>query len=188
MGALPSTGAISISQIAQELVNVGSYSLRALSANAGKSIPDSISEFRGYQLGTAAVNMSQNVGQLYDGCSMSMDSYGWIVSTDPNFGYQGPFSGNFMSNTESGTNAGTFLTFGGSCSLTVHGRYGVTIYASSNGYGASPCQPIYSFINVGGIRRANTNTNSGYTEISYSFTASPSTTYSVEIGLWYGSV
>ena len=186
MGVLPSTN-LSINSIRQELVT-SNGSLRALSADAGKTVPDGMSEFRGYQLGTATVNMSQNVGQLYDGCSMSMDSYGWIISTDPDFGGQGPFGGNYMTNTERGANAGSFLTFGGSCSLTVHGRYGVTIIASSNGYGLSPCQPIYSFINVGGVRRANTNTNSGYTEISYSFTADPGSTYSVEIGLWYGSV
>jgi len=187
MGALPSAGPISISQIRQELVT-SDGSLRALSARIGKSVPDSISEFRGYQWPTATVNMSQNTGQLYDGCSMSMDSYGWLVSTDPNFGYQGPFDGSFMSSTERGANAGTFLTFGGNVSVTVHGSYGVTIIASSNGYGLSPCQPIFSFINVGGVRRANTNTNSGYTEISYSFTADPGSTYSVEIGLGYGSV
>ena len=187
MGALPSAGPISISQIRQELLT-NDGSLRALSSRASKGTPDSMSEFRGYQWPTSTVNMSQNVGQLYDGCSMSMDSYGWFVSTDPNFGYQGPYEGSFISSTERGANAGTFLTFGGNCSATVHGSYGVTIYASSNGYGLSPCQPIFSFINVDGVRRANTNTNSGYTEISFSFTANPGTTYNVEIGLGFGSV
>jgi hypothetical protein len=50
--ALPSSGPLSISAIRNEEVNVGgfasSYSLRQLSANAGKSSPDSISEFYGY--------------------------------------------------------------------------------------------------------------------------------------------
>jgi hypothetical protein len=187
MGALPSAGPISISQIRQELVT-SDGSLRGLSARASKGTPDSMSEFRGYQWPTATVNMSQNTGQLYDGCSMSMDGYGWFDSTDPNFGGQGPFGGNFISSTERGANAGTFLTFGGNVSATVHGSYGVTIVASSNGYGVSPCQPIFSFINVNGNRVANTNTNAGYTEIAYSFTANPGTTYNVEIGLGYGSV
>jgi hypothetical protein len=50
--------------------------------------------------GTATINMSQNTGQLYDGCSMSMDGYGWFNSTDPNFGGQGAFDGSFISSTE----------------------------------------------------------------------------------------
>ena len=187
MGALPSSGQISISQIRQELVT-SDGSLRGLSSRAGKGTPDSMSEFRGYQWPTATINMYQNTGQLYDGCSMSMDTYGWLVSTDPNFGYQGPFGGNFMSNSERGSNAGTFLTFGGNVSATVHGSYSVTIVAASNGYGASPCQPIFSFINLNGSRVSNTNTNAGYTEISYTFTANPGSTYTVDFGLGYGSV
>jgi hypothetical protein len=54
--ALPSSGPLSISQIRDEEVNNGgfasSYSLRQLSANAGKSTPDSISEFYGYAAAT----------------------------------------------------------------------------------------------------------------------------------------
>jgi hypothetical protein len=50
--ALPSSGPLSISQIRNEEVNVGglpsTYSLRQLSSQAGKSVPDSISEFYGY--------------------------------------------------------------------------------------------------------------------------------------------
>lgn len=49
---LPSSGPLSISAIRNEQVNNGgfasSYSLRQLSANAGKSSPDAISEFYGY--------------------------------------------------------------------------------------------------------------------------------------------
>ena len=45
--ALPSSGAISISQIKTELGN-SSGSLRTLSAAAGKSTPDAMSEFYGY--------------------------------------------------------------------------------------------------------------------------------------------
>jgi hypothetical protein len=53
---LPSSGPLSISQIRNEQVNFGgfpsTYSLRQLSANAGFSIPDSISEFYGYNAGS----------------------------------------------------------------------------------------------------------------------------------------
>ena len=45
--ALPSSGAISISQIKSELGS-SSYSLRTLSSEAGKSTPDAMSEFYGY--------------------------------------------------------------------------------------------------------------------------------------------
>lgn len=45
--ALPTSGPISISQIKAELGS-GSNSLRALSAAAGKSTPDAMSEFYGY--------------------------------------------------------------------------------------------------------------------------------------------
>lgn len=49
--ALQSSGAISISQIKTELGS-GSYSLRTLSAAAGKSTPDAMSEFYGYSAAT----------------------------------------------------------------------------------------------------------------------------------------
>ena len=45
--ALQSSGAISVSQIRTELGS-GSYSLRTLSAAAGKSTPDAMSEFYSY--------------------------------------------------------------------------------------------------------------------------------------------
>jgi hypothetical protein len=55
--ALPSSGPLSISAIRNEEVNNGgfasSYSLRQLSSNAGKSTPDSISEFYGYSASTS---------------------------------------------------------------------------------------------------------------------------------------
>jgi hypothetical protein len=184
---LPSSGAISIGGVHNEL-QVATYSLRALSAELGKTSPDALTEFYGYSLPTATINMSQNIGQLYDGCSMSMDSFGHFESTDPNGGYQGPYNGSFTSNTERGANAGTFLTFGGSSSATVRGKSSVSVTAFGHGYGACPCQPMYVYINVNGVRRANTNATCGYVQIGYSFTASPGSTHNVEIGVYYGSV
>lgn len=62
--ALQSSGAISISQIQAEVG--GSYSLRALSAAAGFSTPDAMSEFYGY---SSAVTVNINVYlPSYVGC------------------------------------------------------------------------------------------------------------------------
>ena len=70
---LPSSGPLSISQIRNEEVNNGgfasTYSLRQLSANAGKSTPDSISEFYGYAAGDADFLLSLDAanGSSYGG-------------------------------------------------------------------------------------------------------------------------
>ena len=187
MGVIPSSGQISISQIRQELVN-GAGSLRTLSADAGKSTPDSMSEFLGYALGTATVNFDQNVGQLYDGCCMSMDSYGEFHGQGPEFGTINGNYGAYTTNSELGSNAGTFLTFGGYSGATVHGRTTVTIYSVTNGYGVSPNTAMYNFINVNGSRVANANSNAGFVQVSYSFTAAPGGTYNIDFGVDYGSV
>ncbi len=58
--ALPSSGPLSISEIRNEEVNNGgfssTYSLRQLSANAGKSTPDAISEFYGYAAASCSIS------------------------------------------------------------------------------------------------------------------------------------
>jgi hypothetical protein len=122
-----------------------------------------------------------------------MDTYGQLEGSDVGGYYYGPYGGGGnagynITNSERGTNAGTFLTFGGNGTIYARGRSTCTITAFTNGYGVSPCQPIYSYINVNGTRVANTNTNAGWTGISYAFTAQPGTTYTVEFGVWYGSV
>ena len=63
--ALPSSGAISISQIRTEL-GTSSGSLRTLSSLAGKSTPDAMSEFYGYS-NTVVVNIDFAYPQ-YVGC------------------------------------------------------------------------------------------------------------------------
>jgi hypothetical protein len=55
--ALPTSGPISISQIKAELGS-GSNSLRTLSAAAGKSTPDAMSEFYGYSPPATCTNTS----------------------------------------------------------------------------------------------------------------------------------
>jgi hypothetical protein len=72
--ALQGSGAISISQIRTELGS-GSYSLRTLSAAAGKSTPDAMSEFYGYSAGPTYTFYGSGYGfepcngsyQLYEG-------------------------------------------------------------------------------------------------------------------------
>ena len=78
--ALPSSGAISISQIRTELGS-SSYSLRTLSAAAGKSTPDAMSEFYGYtsEYMTGVTGTAQDAYQSgydwYCGCSEVITVY-----------------------------------------------------------------------------------------------------------------
>ena len=73
--ALPSSGAISISQIQAELG--GSYSLRSLSAAAGKSTPDAMSEFYGYS-NAVTVNINAFVPSIM-GC---YNNYTFAAATE----------------------------------------------------------------------------------------------------------
>lgn len=182
MGVIPSSGPISISQISQELVN-GSKSLRVLSADAGKSTPDSISEFYGYSLPTAYVTLTQNNPFLEN-----VDSYGQFNAQGPEFGTINEGFGIGTTNTEKGPNTGTFLTNAGTSTANVHGRTTVTVYSFSNTYGPNPVTPIFSYINVNGSRVANANCPAGFMQIYYSFTATPGATYNCDFGLGYGSV
>lgn len=182
--ALPSSGSISINQIRNE-IGTSTGSLRSLSSSAGKGTPDSMSEFRGYSHAPAYVTMSMPYGgQTYDGCSMSMDSYGQFNGTGRYGEYVGPWGNYREYNTEG--HGGTFLTYGGSCAAYMRANSTVTVYSFCNGYGACPCQPMYAFINVNGVRRATVQCNCGYNETAYSFTAVSGVTYNIEIGVWFG--
>jgi hypothetical protein len=64
--ALQSTGAISIDNIRTELQQAqGNNSLRSLSATAGKSTPDAMSEFYGYSFATAFTFLAGDGQQGY---------------------------------------------------------------------------------------------------------------------------
>jgi hypothetical protein len=71
--ALPSSGPLSISAIRNEQVNncgyASTYSLRQLSANAGFSSPDAISEFYGYGLVTSGLvlQLDASIASSYPG-------------------------------------------------------------------------------------------------------------------------
>jgi hypothetical protein len=73
---LQSSGAISISQIRTELAS-GSYSLRTLSAAAGKSVPDSMSEFYGYSSSSRVYLFTASIGSYPCGSNLgSIAVYG----------------------------------------------------------------------------------------------------------------
>jgi len=188
MGALPYTN-ISIGGIAQELVNVGSYSLRALSANIGKSTPDGMSEFRGYQLPTTTIYLHQTTALLEN-----VDSYGQFQNTTgyggPNFEYVGPFGNIVDYNTEQSPALGSFLTNGGYSATTVHGRWPFTVYAFTNTYSSGPPRyPIYTYIDWIGVGRvAQAQCPEGFSQIYYTFTTTPGDSPSFQFGLDYGTL
>jgi hypothetical protein len=180
--ALQGSGAISIGNIRSEL-GTSNGSLRNLSSTAGKSTPDSMSEFYGFSFTPAYVVMTMPYGgSVYDGCSMSMDSYAYFTSTGPSGQYIGPWGDYIDYNTEGF--GGTFITYGGSSAAYIRANSTVTIVNSSNGYGNCPCQTMYNIINVNGTRVSTVNAGCG-TDSSYSFTAASGVTYNVQIGVWF---
>lgn len=182
--ALQSSGAISINDIRNE-IGTSDGSLRALSATAGKSVPDGMNEFYGYSHAPAYVTMSMPYGGgTYDGCSMSMDSYGYFTGTGPSGQYIGPWGDYIEYNTDGF--GGTFLTYGGSCAVSVRANTTITIINSTNGYGNCPCQAMYGIINVNGTRVSTVAAGCGGTDSSYSFTALSGVTYNIQIGAWFG--
>jgi hypothetical protein len=80
--ALQTSGAISISQIKTELGS-SSNSLRALSAAAGKSTPDAMSEFYGYS----------SIPEFYSTLSLSVGDSGSGTSANPWFSDGSEYSG-----------------------------------------------------------------------------------------------
>jgi hypothetical protein len=89
--SLPSSGPISISQIHNEVGN-GSYSLHSLSVAAGKSTPDSMSEFYGWSSTPATVYFSNDESSFggdanlriyaYDAAGNNILSEWWLWGTD----------------------------------------------------------------------------------------------------------
>lgn len=119
--ALQSSGAISLSQIRNEMVAAGnsSYSLRSLSATAGKGTPDAMSEFYGYASATDVyIEVYEPGGEFWEGCY------------DPGY-YAGGWYGDhwsWMYNYTTGWS--NTLTFGGSYGFT--SKSGQQILITSN--------------------------------------------------------
>jgi hypothetical protein len=117
---LPSAGnSISISQIRNELIaNGSSYSLRQLSAWAGKSTPDAMSEFYGY---SASVTVNIDVYlPAYVGCYNNYTfaaTSSAVVNTNVNVGinWYGDLGGFFSGSVTifAGTACGTATVYSG---------------------------------------------------------------------------
>jgi hypothetical protein len=112
--ALQSSGAISISQIRTELGS-SSYSLRTLSAAAGKSTPDAMSEFYGY----TSEYMTGVTGNALDAYESGFD---WFCGCSENL-------------TVYQTSTGRWLKGYSTSSIPLDGIYSLdgTIYSFING-------------------------------------------------------
>jgi hypothetical protein len=156
--ALPSSGPLSIGNIRDEEVNNGgfasSYSLRQLSANAGKSSPDSISEFYGYSAVTIVTS----------GLTLNLDA-----NTYSGTGTWNDTSGNGFTATKQGTPSFTsagnlsYFTFNGGANYLsgnaglntattnpVNGTSGVTISTIFQMPDVTKSSILFSQLNGGG--------------------------------------
>lgn len=169
--ALPSSGALSLSQIRNEnaLVN-GSYSLRSQSATAGKGTPDSISEFYGYQ-GPTSVTLSVN----------EPDGNFWAPIYDQSGNYAGGWLVDhwaWIYNQTTGFQ--DTLTFGGTNTYTfVSGQSMViTSYFQTLNYDTSYYMVYQAYVSNGSSDLATANASiGGSAEAVYSFTMQPNTNY-----------
>jgi hypothetical protein len=182
--SLQSSGAISINDIRNEL-GTSEGGLRQLSAAVGFGTPDGMNEFYGYSNAPAFVYMNMPYGgSTYDGCYMSMDSYGEFYGTGPSGQYIGPWGDYREYNTEGF--GGTFLTYGGESGAYVKANTTVTVYSYTNGYGNCPCQAMYAIINLNGSRVATVPCTCDWQGAGYSFNVASNGVYHIEIGAWYG--
>jgi len=135
----------------------------------------------------ANVIMYEDTGQLYDGCSFSVDHGCFFEATDPDGNYIGPWgsSGTYVYNSAVGSGGvGTFLTFGGYVQTNVRGNSTVYIRSIAYTHSYPPCTTTYAYVNFNGSRVATVAYSQGNNVIaSYDFTVSPNTSYTVNCGL-----
>ncbi len=132
----------------------------------------------------ATVTMYEDIGVLFDGCSISIDHGCFYEATDPDGYYIGPWGGGYTFNTERGSNIGSFLTNGGYSQSSVRGNS--IVYIRSIVYNADypPCRTTYVYINFNGSRVATgTYSQGNNVVVTYDFTAVPNTSYTVNCGL-----
>lgn len=169
--ALQGSGAISLSQIRNELVNInGSYSLRSLSSSAGKGTPDSMSEFYGYQGPTSVtVTVHEPDGGFWSPSYYPWGEYagGWYVD---HFGWIYNQSTGFQDTiTFGGTNSYTFLS-GQSMIIT-------SVFQSMS-YDTPNYMVYQAYVSNGSFDLATANASIGNNaEAVHSFTMQPNTNY-----------
>ncbi len=153
--ALQSSGAISISQIRTELGS-SSYSLRTLSAAAGKGTPDAMSEFYGYSASTDVqiyVYVPNYAGCANYYCFYATSSTAVNTTVAVNISWYGDLGGAFTgtvyinSGTTCGTNCSVYSGGAVNCLGEYFNGYGITITPSSNGGQNYLDQGYYTDIN-----------------------------------------
>jgi hypothetical protein len=144
--ALQSSGAISLGQIRNEMVAAGnsSYSLRSLSATAGKGTPDAMSEFYGYASATDVyIEVYEPGGEFWAGCydggggylgGWYGDHYAWIYNYTTGYATTLTFGGSSGFTSKSGQQVLVTSTFNHISSDTGCGMV-YQCYVSKNGVG-----------------------------------------------------
>lgn len=141
--ALPSSGPLSINNIRTEL-GISSGSLRTLSSTAGKSTPDSISEFYGYSSAPPiylSVSVSENSATFATSDGAALNSFNYSTSQSVSGGgycsggtgtTSGTLSSGSSSYTWSGFSAGQPAggSYGNGCGVTCTS----SVSASKSGY------------------------------------------------------
>ena len=169
--ALQSSGAISFSQIKTELAS-SSNSLRALSAAAGFSTPDAVSEFYGYSSvapPSVTTNSLTGVGETYMTLNGNVTSDGGGTITQRGF-YFGTNSSSPTNNTKitlGGTTGGISTVRYGLSSGTTYYCWAFATNASGTTYGsrvqantiAAYSPTWYNTYSGGGYRSSDTNFN-----------------------------
>ena len=141
--ALPSSGPLSINNIRTEL-GISSGSLRTLSSTAGKSTPDSISEFYGYSSAppiylSVSVSESSATFATSDGAALNSFNYSTSQSVSGG-GYCSGGTGTTSGTLSSGSSSYTWYSFsaGQPAGGTYNNGCGVTctssVSASKSGY------------------------------------------------------
>ena len=178
---------VAISDIRNELGSgyTDLYNLTIVAFGGG---PYEFARFRGFSSNPYYTIMYENVGQLYDGCYMSLDHFGWAEGVDRYGSGYGPWGGPVAYNNERGVNQGTFLTYAGYCEFYTRANSTCTITSYARGYGNNPCQPMFIYINrnYGRVRTEYYYAGGGDQQIIYGFSSGAGGYERIDIGLGYG--
>jgi hypothetical protein len=152
--ALPSSGAISISQIHNEVGN-GSYSLHSLSVAAGKSTPDSMSEFYGYSALPSGMVAGHEKGNYSGSTWYDITGNGnHITLTNPSYSWTTGFIASSSTDFTMSLNSGICTaTFTWCMMVRFFSDTGTWqgIWWSEGGYGKNILTAIYTPSNTGAL-------------------------------------